>query len=376
MTLSALVDWLHDPKARSLLPHELVAGLGERLARHVPVCRLSTGLRTMHPEIAVVSLVWTAEGGVQVEDMVHQVLDRELASGPIPTLVRSGEQQMRVRLDGPESDVPLLRRLQHDGCTDYLLQLLPGTRYQVMSYTTRAPGGFTEADLAVLEGLRMPLSLRLDLALSRHVTYSLLNVYLGDRTAAEVLAGNVQRGQGRREQVVVFTCDLRGFTDRVDRGPLEEVLGELDRYFECVSEPWTDAGGEVVKFVGDAVLGVLPLATPDAADRALSAVRTAMARLEAVSEELPEGRPPLRMGVVLHAGEVMYGNIGARRRIDFTVIGPCVNEASRLEKLTKTVAPLLLSEAFVEHLQGARVDDLGEHRLRGVAEPVRVFTVR
>jgi len=377
--MDEVVEWLFDPGARGLLPHELIAGLVERLLPTMSLWRVSTGLRTMHPEVAVVSLTWTADQGVAVADVPHSQLRTGLADGPIPQLIRSGQPILRARLDGPPHEVPMLRRFQEQGATDYVLLLLPGTRDQILSLTTRAPGGFTEGQVADLLRLRMPLSLRLDLALSRHITHSLLGAYLGRHAAKQVLEGRYLREGGQRLQVIVFTCDLRGFTDRVDHGPLETVLTELDAYFDCVSEPWVDAGGEILKFVGDAVLGILPLGDDpaDAARRALRAAQQAFEALEAASEALPPGRPPLRMGWVLHAGEVVYGNIGSRQRVDFTVIGRCVNEAARLEKLTKELAPLVLSEAFVEQLGTAtELRELGAHALRGVSQPVTVYTPR
>jgi len=376
--IEELIAWLVGPTSRPLLADRLLQELGERLQPIVPVWRLSTGLRTMHPEVGVVSVWWTLDGGLRTEDVVYDKLSAEVAQGPVPLLVKAQADHLRMRLDGPPHELPLLARLQQQGATDYVIMHLPGSRDHALSIATRAPGGFTEAHLQALLALRLPLSLRLDLSLQKHITWSLLRAYLGREAARHVLHGRFRRLDGERREVVVFTGDLRGFTDRVDHRPLDEVLADLDVYFECVSDPWVDAGGEILKFVGDAVLGVMPVgeAPAEVAQRAVGAARQAFEALQRASDALPEGRLPLRMGWVLHAGEVAYGNIGSRRRVDFTVIGSCVNEAARLEKLTKELRPLVLSQAFVDQLGStAELDDLGEHMLRGVSEPVRVYGV-
>lgn len=368
-------DWLLSEEARGLLATGLVAGLAERLADRVPIERMATGLRTLHPEIAVVSIVWTPEGGATAEDLPHSAVESALRTSPITALREQRRDFMRVKLDVP-APFPLLESFREGGSTDYLLMRLPAlSRDQMFSVTTRQPGGFTDAQVELLLGLRMPLSLRLELSMTRHVTRSLLRAYLGGRPTQRVLHGDHRRQNGERMEAVVFTCDLRGFTSRVDHRPSEEVLEDLDRYFECVADPWVERGGDVLKFIGDAVLGILPLDRPDAADVALEAAQAAFVRLAEANASLPADRPPLEMGYVLHAGPVVFGNIGSRQRIDFTVIGPVVNEASRIEKLTKELAPLLLTDTFVGHLADpSATREVGRETLRGVTREVVLYT--
>ena len=318
MQYDALHAWILGAESRSLLPHRFLEGLVERLRAELPLWRLSTGIRTRHPEVSVVSFWWSEEEGMQVEDIPHEEGFGQAAAGPIPRLYTSGAPWLRWRLDDP-IDIPLL---------------------------------------------------------ARHSSFSLLRAYLGRHAALQVWQGAYRRTHDQRLDAIVFTCDLRGFTARVDAGPLEHVLQDLDRYFECVSEPWIEAGGEILKFVGDAVLGILPIEDEpeSAARRALDASRAAFARLDAVNADRPEGRDPLRMGWALHAGEVAYGNVGSRSRVDFTVIGAAVNEVSRLESLTKTVAPLLISRRVATLLGAAELTDAGTHTLRGVSHPVQVYT--
>ena len=375
MQYDALHAWILGAESRSLLPHRFLEGLVERLRAELPLWRLSTGIRTRHPEVSVVSFWWSEEEGMQVEDIPHEEGFGQAAAGPIPRLYTSGAPWLRWRLDDP-IDIPLLARLRDRGATDYLILNLPGSRAQSISFATRDPAGFTELQLERLIGLQIPLAARWDHALARHSSFSLLRAYLGRHAALQVWQGAYRRTHDQRLDAIVFTCDLRGFTARVDAGPLEHVLQDLDRYFECVSEPWIEAGGEILKFVGDAVLGILPIEDEpeSAARRALDASRAAFARLDAVNADRPEGRDPLRMGWALHAGEVAYGNVGSRSRVDFTVIGAAVNEVSRLESLTKTVAPLLISRRVATLLGAAELTDAGTHTLRGVSHPVQVYT--
>ncbi|MCB9679349.1 MAG: adenylate/guanylate cyclase domain-containing protein [Alphaproteobacteria bacterium] len=373
---AAIVDWLVSEESRLLRSDELVEALADRLLQHVPVWRISTAIMTMHPDVAVVSIWWTAEDGVRTEDVDFGRMMPELLVSPVNALRESSEDALRIRLDA-QSRYALLERFREQGATDYLIMRLPGRRDQMFSVTTKAPGGFEEAHLALLLGIRRVLSLRLELSTTRHINRSLLRAYLGQNVAQRVLHGEYRRAVGQRIQTIVFTCDLRGFTERVDHRPLEEVLEDLDAYFECVAEPWVERGGEVLKFIGDAVLGIFPVGDDPAgvARLALDAARDSFVRLAERSAALPEGRLPLAMGYVLHAGEVAYGNIGSRARIDFTVIGRPVNEAARLEKLTKELAPLVLSDAFVDLLGSEEgLVDLGSHALRGVQRSVRLFT--
>jgi adenylate cyclase len=203
-----------------------------------------------------------------------------------------------------------------------------------------------------------------------------LETYLGANAARRVLTGAFKRGHGEILNTVIWFCDLRGFTSLVDTRPMQEVIPVLNRYFETMAGPVEEAGGEILKFIGDAMLAIFPIDERGPAPRCTKALGAALAALDRV-EDL--GRDPewprLKTGVALHLGEVMYGNIGARSRLDFTVIGPSVNEASRVESLCKEVGvPLLVTGAFQRAAPDAQLVSLGNHRLRGVAEEVELFT--
>jgi adenylate cyclase len=178
---------------------------------------------------------------------------------------------------------------------------------------------------------------------------------------------------------VIWFCDLRGFTQLGDSMPPGELVALLDRYFECVAGPIEDAGGEILKFVGDAVLAVFPCeeAPGAVAERALAGARAALAALADFSAlQKLEQKPELHMGVSLHVGEVFYGNIGGRARLDFTVIGAAVNEAARVESLCKEFGvPLLTTRRFSEAVGRQNLVSVGSRQLRGVREVEELFTL-
>jgi adenylate cyclase len=225
--------------------------------------------------------------------------------------------------------------------------------------------------------LTSTLARRIEIESSYHATNSLLEVYLGKNAARRVINGQFRRGGGELIRAAIWFCDLRGFTPISDRMPPAQVVEILDTYFDCVASVIVAHGGEVLKFIGDAILAIFPVQEDpgEACRRALDAAEKALAALDGVNRERASG-PDLDIGIALHLGEVMYGNIGSRERLDFTVISSAVNETSRLEGLCKTLSRrLLLSQAFSETLSRNDLLDLGEHALKGVSTKRRVFTV-
>ncbi len=206
-----------------------------------------------------------------------------------------------------------------------------------------------------------------------------LEAYLGRRSAARVLAGLLRRGVGETIQAALLFADLRGFTALSESNPPLLVISALDAWFDRIAGAVHAFGGEVLKFIGDGVLAIFPVVggSPrgacDAALRAVSAARAGMAHLDEARRH--QGLPPLPFGVALHLGEILWGNIGAADRLDFTAIGPAVNLVSRLEGLCRPLdKAVLVSGAFAAET-GAPLIPLGTHALRGIASPCAVFTV-
>ena len=198
---------------------------------------------------------------------------------------------------------------------------------------------------------------------------TLLETYVGPHASEHILNGSTRRGSGTTVGAAILVCDLRGFTAISELWPRDDVIALLNDYFDAMSDPVERHGGEILKFIGDGMLAIFPLNAPNACDELLAAVREArqgMAELNV--RRVAAGMDPLGYGIGVHAGDVMYGNIGSRKRLDFTVIGPAVNVAARLETLTKEVGrDALFSSTFVGLLGDARaLLPIGSHSLHGV----------
>jgi adenylate cyclase len=207
---------------------------------------------------------------------------------------------------------------------------------------------------------------------------TLLETYVGPHASAEILAGATRRGSGKTVHAAVMVCDLRRFTELSELWSRDEIIELLNGYFDALCEPVEARGGEILKFMGDGLLAIFPLDRPSACTDLIDAIEEGENRMAIFNGLIQwQGKLALNYGVGVHVGDVMYGNIGSKGRLDFTAIGPAVNVASRLEELTKKVGrPVLLSQDFVKLVDATReFSDLGEQFLRGISRPVRVFAI-
>ncbi|MBK8996206.1 MAG: adenylate/guanylate cyclase domain-containing protein [Myxococcales bacterium] len=376
--------WLLQTSAGRLEPEAFVSELGARLnLAGFSICRISAWIPTLHPELWGNQLFWDKKGPCRVVRRDHDVSSTpDYIGTPAEVIHRDRVGSLRCRLDGPRDQIPfaLLRELADSGASDYfILSLDPGgDRPPWIAFTTDRRGGFEPEQVERLQALGPLLSLHFQLARASFGTRSLLEVYLGANAAGRVLAGEFRRGTGVERRAAMWFCDLRGFTELSDRLPPREVVSVLDAYFELVTSPIERHGGEILKFIGDAVLAVFPAGNDDREPcrRALLAAEEALDAVHGWSRA-DSARPELAIGVGLHLGVVMYGNVGGHRRLDFTVIGGSVNELCRVEALCKPLGcPLLMTDAFAAGLASDELVSLGKHLLRGVSEPREVLTTR
>src|SRR6266403_1974047 len=264
------------------------------------------------------------------------------------------------------------------GLTDYVawpLYHTLGTRHFVTFATDRA-GGFDAAHIAGLLKLLPVLALVSEIRIKNRLARTLLETYVGSHASELVLAGATRRGSGTTVSAAIMICDLRDFTRISDNWPRDYVIDLLNGYFDAMSEPIARHGGEILKFIGDGLLAIFPLSQPSACANLLHAVTDARQAMVALNEKNGEtGRAPLNYGIGVHVGDVMYGNIGSRTRLDFTVIGPAVNMASRLETLTKQLGrTVLLSRAFADFVESDfDLERVGEYPVRGFNAPIELF---
>jgi adenylate cyclase len=347
----------------------------------LPLWRATLHFGTLHPQISGLAVRWWRDRGITEEIHIAHGADAtdEYRLSPIRATIEEGVpfRRLLARSDG---ELPLLQSIREAGGTDYLaLPLNPMFgRWPVVTWATDRKDGFADDHIAALEAVTPALAALVDSRVLRRLTVNLLDTYLGAQAARRVLAGRVHRGEGEGLNAVILASDLRNFTALSDQLDGAAVIGVLDDYFDAIAGAVQRRGGEVLKFIGDGVLAIFP--TGDEGDftstsvRALDAATAALGDLDRINaRRRAESRTEIRIGIGLHLGEVIYGNVGAADRLDFTAIGPAVNLAARLEGLTKRVMrPLVVSQAFAAACPRPLVS-LGFHPVRGLSEPEEVF---
>ncbi|MDX1402103.1 MAG: adenylate/guanylate cyclase domain-containing protein, partial [Kiloniellales bacterium] len=278
-------------------------------------------------------------------------------------------------------DYPILEDLIKEGMTDYVAMPLHFSDGHINALTlaTDRPGGFTTSDLGQIYEALPLLSRLFEVHALKRTTKSLMTTYLGERTSDLVLGGKIKRGDGESVPAVIFYADLRGSTALAAELGRKDYLRSLNAFFEAVAGQVMEEGGEVLKFIGDAVLAIFPITeceirTSAACQSALNAALGALRQIEGLQAEFDLPRP-LTAGIALHKGEVTYGNVGSRQRLDFTVVGSAANEVARIADLCKVLQrPLLFSGKVAPYLE-QETRSLGEHELRGTSKSHEIFTL-
>ncbi len=363
----------------SALDLEAVArALGEGLfaAGYAPR-RVNLCVVTLHPALAAVGLTWTSSGGpVLRQERAWGFLDApEHRESPLHA-VMSTRRTLRLRIGSAEvNPFSITRGFAAEGATDYIALPIPTARGDVHALTvwTDRVGGWSPEQVADLDALLPTLSLIVDLFESRRIARTVCETYLGPRAGPRVLAGQVHRGASERIRAAVWFSDLRSFTDLTEVYGDAATVSALDGWFELAVEAVQGRGGEVLKFIGDALLAIFPV-KDDAWDEAVEAAVDAALwiRAKEVHQASALGMP-LTSGVAIHTGEVLYGNVGAPGRLDFTVLGSAVNRAARISGLCSMLREsTLLSERAAASFSGA-VREAGSFPLKGFPEATKVY---
>jgi adenylate cyclase len=374
--LADITDWLIGPARRRCSPEEIVAGLIDRLDEAgVPLLRLRLGQRVANPMTSAWGVIWTRGKGAERYTVQRSVLATPAYHGSPFEHVNNTRTSFRRSLEGldPDRDHMVLLEQAEAGGTDYLVLPIEYGDGSVQggSFTASRPGGFTDRDIALIEGLAPAIAAAFEPAAMRHSMASLLEVYLGNGPADRIAKGAFRRGETTEIDAAVLITDLRNFTGLSERLPPTDLLDRLGTYFEAVVDAVRSEGGDVLKFIGDGVLSVFPA---DANGRQQACMRAARSIVRAFAQPAVAGTPFV---AALHAGPVVYGNIGSLDRLDFTVVGPTVNYVSRLEIIAKQLDRQAVCSADVASLLPAgTVHDLGEHVLKGIAEEQRVFELK
>ena len=376
-------------------------GLCQRLViAGVPLWRAFIGMPTLHPQWGGYSYTWRRDlNAIEPAQFLRgDEYEQILQNSPFGYLIRQMEnsaqegepwQHLRRRLVGPEAvlDFSILKDLAGAGASDYLAQVVRfgadgdlshgiGIGY---SFATDLPGGFRDDDLVLLRAVLPALSLAMMTHGGHMIASGLLEAYLGGDAGGRVHAGAVERGSVESIRAVLWYADIRGFTAIADTTPGLIVIELINAIFETLTASLRPRSGQVLKFLGDGMLAIFPFvegARDETCIQALDAAAEAMEALDRLNVARREaGKPIAAVDLALHLGEVLYGNVGAVDRLDFTVIGPAVNEVARIETLCEPLGRKVLISAELASVIGdsRRLEPLGYHALRGVRDPREIY---
>ncbi len=382
-TAARLADWVVRKGIHRGTTPSLVEGFARRLIEAgIPLWRMNYMVQVIHPLNRIAFWVWRVDEEMfSMRPTRSQTSDQRFGSSPFKVVFDTGET-LRRRLTGDDVvvDFPVLQDLIEDGATYYFVVPVRFSDGQIngLAFATKTEGGFSDQHCDILVRAARILGEPLETMQMRDLATTLLETYVGQHAGQRVLDGAITRGSGESIRAAIWYCDLRNFTPLSESLPMDLLISVLNDYFEAVGTAIEERGGEILKFVGDAILAIWPLESgTDAADicaTAIAARHAARANVAALNDRRTgEGKPPLDFGVTLHVGDVIYGNIGAPDRLDFTVIGPAVNLVTRMEDLTKKLGrPLLASQAFAESC-GMPMENLGAFTFKGIEQPQTVF---
>ena len=380
---SDVLHWLTNETRDERFLDNIFAELCLRLQRTgIPVKRATLHLMILHPQWVGSRIMWV--DGMRVAELKrvdYDVRGRSEYIGSPANEIHDGATEVRENL---ERDPALGRKhavydgMRAKGLTDYVAWPLYHTlgSQHIVAFSTDRPGGFDDAHIDYLLKLLPILALVSEIRMKNRLARSLLETYVGSHAGELILAGATRRGSGTTVRAAIMICDLRDFTRISNNWPRDDVIDLLNGYFDAMSEPIARHGGEILKFIGDGLLAIFPLSNPSACANLLHAVAEARQAIAALNEKNSQtGRAPLNYGTGVHVGDVMYGNIGSRTRLDFTVIGPAVNMASRLESLTKQLGrTVLLSRAFADFVKNDfDLERIGEYPVSGFSDPTELF---
>ena len=367
-------------KDPSVLLTELMVRL-DAAGAHIDRIRISS--RTLHPQLVALGVVWNRTSGVELWNGPHGVQESDAYLGSPMQFVIQQVRVFRKRLDGVgDDDHAVLHDMRAAGMTDYMaipMVFSSGTS-NVMTLATQAPRGFTDPELLRFVALANLLAPLFEIINLRRTTLGLLNTFVGHRISERILQGQVKRGDGERIEAAFWYSDLRGFTSLSETLPTDELLRLLNEYFEYCAAAAGARGGEILQFIGDAILIVFEIDSAEDEARvcasALDAAVDAFASIAVVNHRRRRsGQSLIEFGLGLHLGNVTHANVGSPDRLSFNVVGPAVNMTARIQDLTKeTGVPLLMSSDFARHIRH-KLRSVGRYDLRGIGKSQEVFTL-
>jgi adenylate cyclase len=369
----------------------LLEGFAERLAAAgLPVVRIASGSEVFHPIIDARGFRWYPGRGIERTDFARDAVeDEDWPRSPVYHMRENDLTELRRTLGRSyrQGEFPMLDRFVHEGATDYLAFLIGFAREATLgavpgvfiSFNGTRPGGFEPAEVDLLRRLSVHFAHAYKTISTLTTSRVLMSTYLGADPSRRVLDGAIVRGKAETVQAVLWYSDLEGFTRIADTEGKDQLLGLLNEYADCLVSTIAAHDGEVLKFMGDGILAMFPLGKEGSCARALSAAAAALESIDSLSGRRAEaGLPRADIHLALHVGEVLYGNIGSRDRLDFTVVGPAVNEVARIEAKCRSLDQRVVTSAAFAEAAGpcrSRLVSLGRYALRGVRRPEELFTI-
>lgn len=393
----AISDWLVQQGLQGKSHEEILSGYCQQLVDHkLPLLRLHVAQSAFHPHFGGLGFDWTHRDGVTSETFLHSTQSSDVwLTSPLYHMISNGLTEYREDLSDPDkaSRFPLLNRLKAAGATDYfaLALVFAGRKITdatdpsdvpegvMVSWTSDRSGGFSAAELDLIRETLQPLALVLKSASNRRIARDLMQVYLGRDAGNRVLSGEILRGSLQTIDASICYFDLIGFTSFAERTTGTVIIEMLNAYFGLAVNVIEEAGGNVLKFMGDGLMAMFDVGdSQQDAKMALDMAKILTRKVEKMNAERDaEGLPTAGFTLALHNGEILYGNIGGENRLDFTVIGPAVNLAARISDFHKAVGQNILVSQGVRFAAGADRKDLvsvGRYMLRGASEPIELFT--
>jgi adenylate cyclase len=404
--IDALNAWLIKAGLRGEPEAALVSGFCERVvATGLPISRALVIIDTLHPVYEGRLVRWGHDPSQPAvreygrTSLPEGVSDPLVSGGAQPDVVarwqaspffqilQTGESLLRRRITAESAaEFAVLADYRAVGMTDYVAMINrfapEGTIGEMdciySSWATARADGFDDAHVSTLMRVVPTLALAFKAAALARMTGTLMETYLGRDASRRVLSGRIMRGVADRIDAVIWFSDLRGFTRITDSTP-EQIIPLLNDYADVIVSAIHAHSGDVLKLIGDGILAIFTAGNrARACAAALAAATEARSKVTTLNARRAHAALPVTdMYVGLHIGEVFYGNIGSTERLDFTVVGPAVNEASRIAAMCRSVdQPMLVSEAFanVDGMRG-RLVSVGRYALRGVAQPQELFTL-
>ncbi len=383
-----VADWLRAQALNDIGLEAVVQGSCDRLAAAgLPIARVNLVFSVLHPLYRAIGFTWRQGQALQAHAYPHVADGAQpdyFYGTPYHHLLKHDVDHLRWRLDSDMPGAfPILNDLRRDGFTDYLAfaHSFAKAKSEGMlgSWSTTQTGGFGDGEIGALLAIQYPLAVACRMAMLGGVAKSALSTYLGNNAGARVLAGQIRRGDGETTRAAIVWGDLRNSTRMADRLGRQAYIDNLNDFFDATAGAVAAAGGDILAFIGDGFLGIFPCArgkkeSRTACQRALGAAMAAMSAMgETNRRRQTQNKAALGYGLALHVGSVLFGNVGLPERLSFSVFGSAVNEAARLETLTKKFAtPIIASRSFTADCGGAW-EALGRESLRGVEAPITVF---